>query len=334
MKSIIQKLVEKQDLTQEESERAMNLIMSGEATQSQIAAFLIALRMKGETPEEIASLAKVMRNFAEKVNIKNYIVDVCGTGGDKFNTFNISTCAMFVVAGAGIKVAKHGNRAITSKSGSADVLEALGVKIDLPPEKVEQCINNVGVGFMFAPLFHKSMKNVMPIRKEIGVRTVFNILGPLTNPANPKGQLIGVFDENLTEKICNVLKILDLERAIVVSSNGMDEISNVFPTKISELRNGEIKNYYLNFKDFGFEKANIEDLKGGDAKYNAEIIKKILNNDKSKKRDIVLLNAAAGIIVGKKADNFKEGIEIAKESIESGKAIKILEEMIKFSNKI
>jgi len=335
MKEIIQKIVERENLTDEEASYAMDLIMKGHATQSQMAAFLIGMRMKGETANEIAVFAKTMRNFAEKVNVEGYAIDTCGTGGDKFNTFNISTCAMFVVAGAGIKVAKHGNRAITSKSGSADVLEALGVKIDIEPKKTEECINKIGIGFMFAPLYHRSMKNVMPVRKEIGVRTVFNVLGPLTNPANVKGQVLGVFDENLTEKFCNVLKILGTERAIVASSNGMDEISNVFTTKISELRDKEIKTYKIKADEY-FEKANVEDVKGGDAKFNAKIIRKILNNDKSKeilpKRNIVLLNAAAGIIVGKKAENFDDAIEIAKESIESGNAEKKLDELIKFTN--
>jgi len=234
-------------------------------------------------------------------------------------------------------VAKHGNRAITSKSGSADVLEALGVKIDLEPKRTEDCINKTGTGFMFAPLFHKSMKNVMPVRKEIGVRTVFNMLGPLTNPANAKGQVLGVFDENLTEKFCEVLKILDLERAIVASSNGMDEISQIFRTKISELRDGEIKNYYIE-PDRYFEKATVEDIRGGDASFNAEIIKRILSNAQSKeilhKRNIVLLNAAAGIIVGKKAENFDDAIGIAKESLVSGNALKKLDELIKFTNRV
>lgn len=335
MKQIIQKLVDQKDLSDEEADYAMNLIMKGGATNAQMAAFLIGLRMKGETANEIASMAKIMRNFAERIHVNGYAIDTCGTGGDKFNTFNISTCAMFVVAGAGIKVAKHGNRAVTSKSGSADVLEALNVKIDVEPEITEKCINKIGVGFMFAPLYHKSMKNVMPVRREIGVRTVFNMLGPLTNPANVSGQVLGVFDENLTEKFCNVLKILGLERAIVASSNGMDEISNIFRTKISELRDNKIKTYYIKPNQY-FEKAGVVDVKGGDASFNAKIIKRILSNDKSTeilpKRNIVLLNAAAGIIVGKKAENFDEAIKIAEESIESGNAIKKLNELIKWTN--
>jgi len=266
MKPIIQKLVDRENLSDEEASHAMNLIMKGEATQAQMAAFLTGLRMKGETAGEIAAMAKIMRNFAEKVHVDDYAIDTCGTGGDKFNTFNISTCAMFVVAGTGIKVAKHGNRAITSKSGSADVLEALNVKIDPEPKITEMCINKIGLGFMFAPLYHKSMKNVMPVRKEIGIRTVFNMLGPLANPANVKGQVLGVFDENLTEKFCDVLKILGLERAIVASSKGIDEISNIFRTKISELRNGEIRTYYIE-PDKYFEKASIEDVRGGDASF-------------------------------------------------------------------
>ncbi|MDI6730329.1 MAG: anthranilate phosphoribosyltransferase [Candidatus Altarchaeum sp.] len=337
MKLIIQKLVDRENLSDEATSHAMNLIMKGEATHAQMAAFLTGLRMKGETAGEIATMAKIMRNFAEKMHVDDYAIDTCGTGGDKFNTFNISTCAMFVVAGTGIKVAKHGNRAFTSKSGSADVLEALNVKIDLEPKITEICINKIGLGFMFAPLYHKSMKNVMPVRKEIGVRTVFNMLGPLANPANVKGQVLGVFSEDLTEKFCDVLKILGLERAIVASSNGMDEISNIFRTKISELRNNEIRTYYIE-PDKYFEKASVEDVKGGDASFNAEIIKRILNDDKSikilPKRNIVLLNSAAGIIVGKKAENFDEAIEIAKESVESGNAMKKLDELIKWTNNV
>ncbi|CEG11997.1 Anthranilate phosphoribosyltransferase [groundwater metagenome] len=335
MKPIIQKLVDRENLSDEEASHAMNLIMKEEATHAQMAAFLTGLRMKGETAGEIAAMAKIMRNFAEKVHVDDYAIDTCGTGGDKFNTFNISTCAMFVVAGTGIKVAKHGNRAITSKSGSADVLEALNVKIDPEPKITEMCINKIGIGFMFAPLYHKSMKNVMLVRKEIGVRTVFNMLGPLANPANVKGQVLGVFSEDLTEKFCDVLKILGLERAIVASSNGMDEISNIFRTKISELRNNEIRTYYVE-PDKYFEKASVEDVRGGDASFNEKIIKRILSDDKSAeilpKRNIVLLNSAAGIIVGKKAENFDDAIEIVKESIESGNAMKKLDELIKWTH--
>lgn len=334
MKSLIYKLTEGNDLTDEEAEYAMKEMMSGNATNAQIGAFLTALRMKGETPAEIASLAKTMRKFAENIHPKNYVVDTCGTGGDRFNTYNISTTAMFIIAGAGIAVAKHGNRAITSKSGSADVLEALGIKIDLKPKSVEKCINEIGIGFMFAPNFHKAMKFVMPARKEIGIRTVFNLLGPLTNPANAKGQVVGVYDEKLTNKIAEVFRILGLERAIVVCGGGMDEISTLGKTKISELRDGSITTYYIQPKDFGIETQTIEDLKGGDAKENAEILRKILLGEKTNKKDIALLNAAAGIVVGKKADSLKEGIEIAKESLESGKAYKKLEEMIKYTNSI
>jgi len=334
MKTLIYKLSEGNNLTPEEAEYAMKEMMSGNTTNAQIGAFLTALRIKGETSAEIASFARTMRKFAENIHPKNYVVDSCGTGGDRLNTYNISTTAMFIISGAGISVAKHGNRAVTSKSGSADVLEALGVKIDLEPKNVEKCINEIGIGFMFAPNFHKAMKFVMPARKEIGIKTVFNILGPLTNPANAKGQVVGVYSEELTEKICEVLKILELEKAFVVCGNGMDEISTLGKTKISELKDGEIKTYYVHPNEFGIKTQTIEELKGGDAKENAEILRKILLGEKTNKRDIAILNAAAGIVVGKKADNIKEGIEIAKESIASGKAYKKMEEMIKYTNSV
>src|SRR3989338_2414350 len=232
----------------------MKTIMSGNATDAQIAGFLVAMRMKGETPGEIASMVKVMREFADTIKpaVNSRLVDTCGTGGDEIKTFNISTAAMFIVAGSGIPIAKHGNRSVSSKCGSADVLEALGVKVDMEPKKVEECIEKVGIGFMFAPTFHKAMKYVMPARKQLGVRTIFNVLGPLTNPANAKGQIVGIFNPDLTEKIAEVLKLTGVERAFVVHGmDGLDEISTIGETKISELHNGKIDTYYIKPEEFG-----------------------------------------------------------------------------------
>ena len=334
MKEIIEKLINGLNLAPDEAESAMQTIMSGKATDAQIAAFLVALRIKGETPEEIAALAQVMRRFATAIRpeVSGTLVDTCGTGGDAAGTFNISTASMFVVAGAGIPIAKHGNRSVSSKSGSADVLESLGVNIAMAPEKVQECIEKTGIGFMFAPGFHSAMKHVMPARRELGIRTVFNILGPLTNPANAKGQVVGVYNAALTEKIAEVMNILGVERAFVVHGEpGMDEISNVGKTKISELSKGKIKTYMITPEDFGVKRARMADLAGADAKENAKIITDILaGKDKGPRRDIVLLNAAAGIVAGKKAKTLKEGLEIARDSIDSGKAYKKLEAMRKF----
>jgi anthranilate phosphoribosyltransferase len=338
MKESIQKLVEGRDLTSQEAEAAMKEIMGGQAEDAQIAGFLTALRMKGETATEIAAMASVMREFAENIHpkVSGRLVDTCGTGGDKLKTFNVSTTAMFVVAGAGIPIAKHGNRSVSSKCGSADVLEALGVKIDLPPKKVEECIEEVGVGFMFAPVFHKSMKNVMPARKALGIRTVFNVLGPLTNPANAKGQIVGVFDGTLTEKLAEVLKRVGVEHALVVHGiNGLDEISIICETKISELsEDGSIRSYTVKPEDFGLKRAHARDVLGGDANHNAKILREILDGtEDGAKRDMVLLNAAAGIVCGGKAESIKDGINLARKSINSGKALEKLEEFIAYCSK-
>lgn len=335
MKEFIQKLVDGKDLTAEESENAMNLIMSGNATQIQMASFLTALRMKGETPEEIASFARIMRKFAESIkpDISNVLVDVCGTGGDNIKTFNISTTAMFIVAAAGIPVAKHGNRAVTSKCGSADVLEEFGINLSIPFERIKESIEKIGIGFMFAPFHHSAMKHVMPVRKELGIRTVFNLLGPLSNPANASAQLMGIYNAELTEKIAEVFRILELERAMVVHGEpGIDEISTIGRTKISELRGNEIRTYYVKPEEFGLKRARIEDLAGADKKENARILREILNGkEKGAKKDIVLLNAAAGIVIGGKAKDFKGGLDIATEVLDSGKAYKKLEEFIEFT---
>jgi len=335
MKEIVSKIVGGENLSRKEAEEAMKTIMSGNSNEIEISAFLTALRMKGEAPGEIASFAKIMREFASRIEpkVEGTLVDVCGTGGDMLNTFNISTTSMFVVAGAGIPIAKHGNRALTSKSGSADVLEELGVNLNSDFDKIKESIEKVGIGFMFAPMHHSAMKHVMPVRKQLGFRTVFNILGPLTNPANARAQLMGVFDPNLTETLANVFKILGLDRAIVAHGDpGLDELSTLGKTKISELKDGEVNTYFIKPEEFGLSIAREEDIAGGTAKENSEILVDILSGkDTGPRKDITLLNAAAGILVGGLADNLKEGMEIAKDSLESGKAQKKLEELVNFA---
>ncbi len=334
---IIKKLINKTDLVESEALDAMKNIMDGQVSEAEIAAFLIALRMKGETTSEVSSLASVMRSRSEQIHpeVKN-LTDTCGTGGDHSNTFNISTTVAFVLAGAGVPVAKHGNRAASSKSGSADVLEALGVKIDLLPSTVEQCIEEIGIGFMFAPLFHSSMKNVVPVRKQLKVRTIFNILGPLTNPANAQNQVIGVFDPDLTEFMAHVLKKLGSRHAMIVHGDGLDEISTTGSNKISELTEDEIKTYEFNPADYGIPRATKHDLTGGDAQENAEITLEILKNSDteeiSPKKDIVIINAAASLIESAEPDNWPDAIDLAKASISTGSALSKLEELIEFTN--
>lgn len=324
MKDTIGKLVDGKDLTREDANNAMKTIMSGGATPAQIGSFLTALRIKEETLEEISEFARVMREFASTIHpkAKGTLVDTCGTGGDRIKTFNISTIAAFVAAGAGVPIAKHGNRSVTSKCGSADVLEELDVKIDVPPKEVERIIEKVGIGFMFAPLFHGAMKHAIGPRRELGIRTVFNVLGPLTNPANAQAQVLGVFDASLTEKLAGVLKDLGIRRALVVHGvDGLDEISNIGDTRISELRDKKVETYVLSPEDFGLKKASAKDISGGDARYNAELARRILRGEeKGPRQDIVELNAAAGIYVGEKASSIKEGIEVAREVIRKGYA--------------
>lgn len=335
MKKFIQKIVERKNLTDKESEKAMEMIMSGEATPSQISSFLTALRMKVESAEEIAAFARVMRKFAQKIEPKvdGILVDVCGTGGDKIKTFNISTTSMFIVSAAGIPIAKHGNRAITSQSGSADVLEELGIELNLGFEKIKESIEKIGIGFLFAPVHHLAMKYVMPTRKELGIRTVFNILGPLTNPANAQAQLMGVFDPNLTEKLAEVFKLLGSKRAMVVYGEpGLDELSNLGRTKISELREGKIKTYFIKPEDFGLKRAKAEDLRGGDRKENAKILLEILKGkEKGAKREIVILNAAAALVLGEKAKTLREGVELAAAILDKGLAYQKFEEFRNFT---
>jgi anthranilate phosphoribosyltransferase len=334
IKEGIEKLVEKRDLTYSEACEVMKEIMSGNATQSQIASFITALRMKGETIEEITAFATVMKNFCNKIHpkVNSRLVDTCGTGGDKIKTFNISTTAAFVVAGVGITIAKHGNRSVTSKCGSADVLERLGLNLNVTPKTVEEAIEKVGIGFMFAPAFHPAMKHAIGPRREIGIRTVFNVLGPLTNPANANAQVIGVYDAALVEKIAHVLKHLGLEEAIVVhGTDGLDEISTIGKTLIAWLKNGEIKVFEKSPEDFGVKKAASYEIEGTNPEESAELTFKIINGCIGKddpRRDIVVVNAAAGIMVGGKADDFLYGVELAQESIESGAAFKKLKMLI------
>jgi len=331
----IQKLVERGNLTYEEAQEIMKEIMSGNATEAQIAAFLTALRMKGETIEEITAFAKVMRDFCCRFypKVSGRLVDTCGTGGDRIKTFNISTTATFVVAGAGVPVAKHGNRSVTSRSGSADVLECLGLNLNQTAEDVKKAIEGIGIGFMFAPAFHPAMKYAMGARRAIGVRTVFNILGPLTNPAGASAQLLGVYDGTLVERLAYVLKNLGCEEAMVVHGrDGLDEFSTIGVTCVAWLRQNEITVLEKTPSDFCVEVVRPDELMGTTPEESAEITFKILNGYKGPKRDIVVVNAAAGIIVGGKAEDFSYGMELARESIDSGAAYKKLESLVKTSN--
>ena len=338
IKEGIRKLIDGTDLTYEESQQTMKEIMSGKATNAQIAAFLTALRMKGETVNEITAFTEVLKEYCRRIHphVEGRLVDTCGTGGDKIKTFNISTTAAFVVAGAGGAVAKHGNRSVTSKSGSADVLERLGLNLNLEPEAVENAIEKVGIGFMFAPAFHPAMKYAIGPRREVGIRTVFNVLGPLTNPAGANTQLLGVYDRTLTEPVAHALKNLGCEEAMVVHGlDGLDEISTIGKTVISWLREDEVTTVETVPKDFGVKLARPEDIKGTTPDESAEITFKILNgccdiNDP--KTEIVLVNGAAGIVVGGKAEDFSYGMELARESIGSGAAYKKLKALVKSSH--
>ncbi len=334
IKEIITKLTERQNLDEKEIEFLFNNIMEGNLTDAQIGATLIALKMKGETVQEIATASKIMREKAIKIHIKDKsnLIDTCGTGGDKTGTFNVSTISAFIVAGCGVKVAKHGNRSVSSKCGSADLMEALGVKIERSQEEIEKQIEEIGLGFIFAPLFHPAMKNIIRQRREIGVRTIFNILGPLSNPAEADYQLIGVYDKNLVEPLTNVLKNLGLKKAFVVHGlEGLDEVSITSETFVGELNNGEIKTYIVKPEDFGLKRASLRDIKGGDINENKEIALKILKGeDYSPKTDFVALNVAFALKVVNKVDNIKEGIDLAKESIYSRKGFEILEKLINF----
>ena len=336
IRETIQKVVDGQDLTERETVDTMNEIMSGEATPAQVASFITALRIKGETIEEITGAARVMREKSTKIHTKHpFAVDTCGTGGDGSHSFNISTTAAFVVAGTGIPVAKHGNRAASSQSGSADVLKALGVNIEIGPEHVGACIDDVGIGFLFAVTLHGAMKYAIGPRREIGIRTIFNVLGPLTNPAGTQAQVVGVYAPALTQSLANVLKNLGSQRAFIVhGGDGLDEITTTTTTQVSELSDGEVNTYTLDPTELGIPTAQPSDLKGGTPEENAEMTLNVLRGEKGPKRDIVLLNAAAAIVAGGKAADIAAGLGTAAESIDSRRALEKLEGLKAKSNEV
>ena len=329
MKQILEQLLEGNDLSNDRAFDVMLSIMSGKFNDAQIAGFLMALRAKGETVDEIAGFANAMREKMVSVPLASSAIDMCGTGGDARGTFNISTAASFVVAGAGVKVAKHGNRSMTSQSGSADVLQSLGIAIDNSLENSVEDIENIGLGFLFAPAYHPAMKHAIGARKSLAVRTVFNILGPLCNPANVKAQAMGIFHSDLTEVQVNVLKVLGSTDVMVFHGrDGLDEISTTTTTKISQMRNGGIVNTFeFDATDLGISQVTLFDLQGGKPEENAEIIKAIIKGETGPKRDIVLLNAAAGIVVGGKAQTLEEGFKLASESVNSGAALHVLNQL-------
>ena len=341
IKELISRIVGGEDLAEAEMERAMDEIMSGQATPAQIGAFITGLRMKGETVDEITGAARTMRAKATKIKVSREIVsidqpilDIVGTGGDGTRTFNVSTTSAFVAAGAGITVAKHGNRAVSSMCGSADVLEKLGVNLNITSKDVERCVNEIGIGFLFAPIFHGAMKHAAGPRREIGIRSIFNLLGPVTNPADASVLVLGVYDLNLTDKIAMVLNRLGTREAFVVCGEGtFDEISICGPTRISHLKNGEVRTFRITPEEYGFKRASLEDIVGGDAEENANIVRNILSGEKGPKRDMVLLNAAAAFVAAGRAEDFKEGIRIGEDSIDSGKAREKLERLIEFTQK-
>ena len=336
MKPFIEKCLAGESLTTDEAASALELIMTNQASDVQIAGLLIALRAKGETVDEIVGFARTMRQYSVKIRPADAdAIDMCGTGGDGLGTFNISTIATFVAAGAGVTVAKHGNRAVSSSSGSADVLEALGVKVQLAPEKVERCIDAVGVGFLFAPLFHPSMKFVAKIRKDLGVRTIFNMLGPITNPAGVKRQLIGTYSGSVASGLAEAQAKLDTYRSFVVhSDNGMDEVSLSGGTAVFDVHgDGNVRSYVVSAEQFGLRNLNGTSLRGGDAKENAAIALSILSGEKSSHRDVTVANAAFGIHVAGRAASLYEGARMAEESIDSMKALRALEQLIEFTNR-
>lgn len=334
MQAAIKAVTERQDLSSEQMQQVMRLIMTGEATPAQIGGFLIGLRMKGETVDEIAAAASVMRELATGVKVSGeHVVDIVGTGGDGSNTFNISTASTFVVAAAGGTVAKHGNRSVSSKSGAADLLEAAGVNLGISPEQVARCIGEVGVGFMFAPMHHSAMKHAIGPRREMGVRTIFNVLGPLTNPAGAPNQLLGVFSKALVEPLARVLNKLGSHHVMVVhSEDGMDEISIGAPTYVAELKDGKIDCYTIQPEDFGFTRTDISALTVEDASQSLEVVKAVLGGEVGPARDIVLLNAGAAIYVAGLAESLATGIDRAKEVIDSGAAGAKLQALVEFSN--
>lgn len=338
IKEAIQQLADHKDLSFETAQQSMREIMEGEATPAQIGAFLISLRMKGETVDEITALATTMREHSVRINphVQGRMVDTCGTGGDLLKTFNVSTTAAFISAAGGVTIAKHGNRSVTSKCGSADVLEAVGVNLNVGPSTVEKAIEQIGIGFMFAPAFHPAMKNAILPRREIGIRTVFNILGPLTNPANANAQVLGVYDQELVEPITRVLQRLGLEEALVVhGTDGLDEISIIGPTKVGWLKDGNITTKTLQPNDIKLEKAKIDDISAYDTARSARIMIDILNDvekEGSARRQMAIANAAAALLVGGKVDDLPTGVDLGNEMIENGKAYEKMKQLIKYTN--
>lgn len=332
-----------ESLSREEARSVMAEILSGKCTDAQIAAFLVALHMKGETVEEIVGFAEAIRAAATPLPLssstvdvsgtgRDALVDTCGTGGDASGTFNISTATAFVVAGAGVHVAKHGNRSVSSKCGSADVMEALGIKIDLPANRLAACLAEVGIAFLFAPAMHSAMKHVQTARRELRLRTVFNLLGPLTNPAQASAQVVGVYSVDLVEKLAEVLSMLGLHRAIVVHGlDGLDEITITGPTRIAEVNNGSVRIYEVTPEEFGMKRASLDDIAGGDAAANAAIIHEVLSGKHSPRRDVVLLNTAAALVVARKADHLAQAVPLAALSIDSGAGARKLAALVRFT---
>lgn len=328
----LQKIVEGSDLAFSEAEALMGYIFSS-ATDAQIGALLIALRMKGESVSEIAGFARKMRDSAVCIcpQVKGVLVDTCGTGGDAANTINVSTAAAIVTAACGVPVAKHGNYAVSSKCGSANVLSELGVNISPAPEAVTAMIERLGIGFMLAPIFHPAMKRVAPVRRELGLRTVFNILGPLTNPAGARAQVMGVYDPRLSRKLASVFQMLGTERAMVVHGCGMDEITNIGETAVTELKDGEIESYSIKPRDLGYPSAELTDIAGGTPEDNARRLVSVLRGERSPARDIVAMNAGAAVYISGQADSLKEGAIAAEEAISSGKALDLLHKMVQMN---
>ena len=339
----------RQSLSRDEARAAMTEILTGQCTDAQIAALLVALHMKGETVEEIVGFAEAIRAAASPLELhakqksgdvldasgtgRDALVDTCGTGGDTSGTFNISTATAFVVAGARVRVAKHGNRSVTSKCGSADVMEALGVKIDLPPARIAACLEEVGIAFLFAPAMHSAMKYVQTARRDLRLRTVFNLLGPLTNPARATCQVVGVYAADLVEKLAEALSMLGLHRALVVhGSDGLDEITITGPTRIAEVRDGQVHTYEVTPEEFGLKRAALEEISGEDAAFNAGLIREVLEGKKSARRDVVLLNAAAALVAAGKADHLRDALPLAARSVDSGAAAAKLAALIDFTN--
>ena len=334
----------RQSLTRSEARAAMTEILTGKCSDAQIAAFLVALHMKGETVEEIVGFAEAIRAAATPLHLhgnsvldasgteRDALVDTCGTGGDASGTFNISTATALVAAGAGVRVAKHGNRSVTSKCGSADVMEALGVKIDLPPERLAACLDQVGIAFLYAPAMHSAMKFVQPVRRELRLRTVFNLLGPLTNPAGATCQVVGVYSDDLVEKLAEALSMLGLRRALVVhGSDGLDEITITGPTRIGEVRDGQVHTFEVTPEEFGLNRATLDDIAGGDAALNASLIRDVLAGKKSARRDVVLLNAGAALLAAGRADHLRDAVPMAAKAIDSGAALAKLQQLITFT---